>query len=291
MTERKKGIKEKAVLVRLIFRNGVRFTITDKPVTQEVEERHQTSKTGRYVKVLFKREAIQAIFDAENIAKNAHSRYTLPWFDSGIRILPVAMFDKYNAALNKAKEEYDKAITKFINGYDEIMEENKARLKEMFNAEDYPSKESAVMGFRLSASYFPIPDKDDFRIDASEAIVEGFKDQYEKDMKSYEMNAKSDVANRLNDSMSKLILKLSSADKKITDGALLKLSELLKDLKGLNVTGDTEINKAIKEVETNFAKETAEAFNVNPEYRAKKKAEAVAIVGRLETSFPRAIEF
>ena len=69
MTERKKSIKEKAVLVRLIFRNGVRFTITDKPVTQEVEERHQTSKTGRYVKVLFKREAIHAIFDAETIAK------------------------------------------------------------------------------------------------------------------------------------------------------------------------------------------------------------------------------
>ena len=291
MTERKKSIKEKAVLVKLNFRNGVGFTITDKPVTDEVAERHQAPKAGRYVKTLFKRGDLQAIYDAENIAKLAHSRYTLPWLDSGIRILPVTMFDKYGAALSTAVEKYNTAVALFADRYDEIMVENKERLKEMFNSSDYPTAFAARAGFRLSASYFPIPDKDDFRIDASEEVVEGFKVQYEKDMKTYEMNAKSDVAKRLSDSMAKLVVKLSSADKKITDGALLKLSELLKDLKGLNITGDKDITAAIKEVETNFAKETAEAFNANPEYRAQKKKEAIAIVGRLETNFPRAIEF
>lgn len=293
MTTAKKtsGIKEKAVLVKLNFRNGVGFTATDKPVTQEVEERHNTTKAGRYVKTLFRRNDIQAIFDAENIAKLAHSRYTLPWLDSGIRILPVAMFEKYNAAISKAISDYDVAVARFAERYDEIMEENKTRLKEMFNESDYPSKESAAIGFRLSVSYFPIPDKDDFRIDASDGIVSGFKIQYEKDMKEYEMNAKSDVADRLSRSMSKLLTKLGTDDKKITDNALLKFSELLKDLKGLNVTGDKGIAAAIKEAEMSFSKETAEALNSNASYRAQKKEEAQAIVTKLSSSFPRALEF
>jgi hypothetical protein len=291
MTERKKSIKEKAVLVKLNFRNGVGFTVTDNPVTEEVAVNHKTPKAGRYVKTLFKRENLQAIFDAENIAKLAHAKYTLPWLDSGIRILPVAMFDKYNEALSKAVTAYDSAVAVFADRYDEIMAENKERLREMFNKSDYPPASYVKTGFKLSVSYFPILDKDDFRIDASEAIIEGFKDQYVKDMKAYEMNATTDVAKRLGDSMARFVTKLSTADKKITDNALLKLSELLKDLKGLNVMGDKNITAAIKEVEMNFSKETAEAFNTNTEYRAKKKAAAVAIVRSLETNFPRALEF
>ena len=55
-TPKKVAIQEKAVLVTLNFSNGVSFTVTDKPVTQEVEEIHKTDKAGRYVKTLFRRD-------------------------------------------------------------------------------------------------------------------------------------------------------------------------------------------------------------------------------------------
>lgn len=293
MTAAKKAIQEKAVLVTLNFRNGVSFTITDQRVTKEVEEIHQTSNSGRYVKTLFRREDLQGIFDAENIAKRAYTKYTLPWFDDGVRILPIAMLDKYGKTIEEAKTAYNDAVKRFIDRWDEIMESNKERLKEkdMYNELDYPSKEAAAAGFRMSCRSFPIPDKDDFRIDASNTVVDGFRNQYARDLKEYEDNANSALAKRLGDSMASIIKKLSSADKKITDNALLKLSEMVKDLKGLNVTGDKNIAAAINDIEKNFAKETAEVFNANPELRSKKKEMALSIVGKLETNFPRALEF
>jgi len=291
MTAAKKAIQEKAVLVTLNFRNGVSFTVTDKPVTNEVEEIHKTSNSGRYVKTLFRRDDLQGIFDAENIAKRAHAKYTLPWFDDGVRILPIAMLDKYSKAIDEAKTAYDEAVKGFIGRWEDIMVSNKERLKEMYNELDYPSKESAAVGFRISTRSLPIPDKDDFRIDASDTVVNGFKNQYVKDMKEYEDNANSALAKRLGDSMASIIKKLSTADKKITDNALAKLFDMIQDLKGLNIMGDKNIAAAISDIEKNFVKETAEVFNANPEFRAKKKEAALSIVGKLETSFPRALEF
>lgn len=293
MTAAKKAIQEKAVLVTLNFRNGVSFTVTDKQVTKEVEEIHKTSNSGRYVKTLFMREDLQGIFDAENIAKRAHAKYTLPWFDDGVRILPIAMLDKYSKAIDEAKTAYNGAVKRFIDRWDEIMESNKERLKEkdMYNELDYPSKEAAAVGFRISTRSLPIPDKDDFRIDASDTVVNGFRNQYVKDMKEYEDNANSALAKRLGDSMASIIKKLSTADKKITDNALAKLSDMIQDLKGLNIMGDKNIAAAISDIEKNFVKETAETFNANPEFRAKKKEAALSIVGKLETNFPRALEF
>jgi len=284
-------LRQNAILVELNFRNGVGFTITDKPESEEVEKKHETKKAGRYVKFLFRREHLQKIFDAENIAKAVHARYTVAWLNSGLRVLPAPLIESYDQGVERAQVAYKEGVDWLIQNWDEIMEDNKIRLKAMFNPNDYPAKESVTDGFRLFVSTFPVPDKNDFQVDASDAVNKKLRDQFVSNVKEYEMNAQSDVAKRLGNSLGSMLEKLGSADKKIQDRTLLKMSELLIDLKALNITGNKIISDAIESAEKSFSKEVADVLNENTEYRAKKKAEATAIVDKLKKGFPRAIEF
>ena len=289
--EEAKTLKSKAVLVKLNVKYGIGFQVADTKATKEVEEKYGIQKAGRYVKNLFRHDDLSDVFEAVRIARRAHDRFTLPWLDAGVRILPVTMFDRYDAELKKAKEAFTKAVGEFIKKYNEVIELNKIRLSDLFDSLNYPSREAMEQGFRLWAGYFPMPDENDFTMTTSDKIMGNIRGQFNEDMKEYEYRAKFDVAERLGIAVKRLFDRLESADKKMRDGQLTKLVVLIEDLKGLNIMEDKGITELIDSVEKNFAKESAEYMNENADYRIKKKKEAQAILTKLEKSFPRAIEF
>ena len=283
-------LSRKAVLIKLNVNYEIGYSMIDKKATEEIDLSHKATKAGKFVKHLFQSDDLIEIRDAVRIAEKAHRRYTLKWLDSGIRILPVSVFDRHETEIKRANEAFQKAVNNFIENYDEIVERNKLRLGDL--ADDcYYSKKRVRDGLRLWVGYFPMPTEDDFRIDGNVAMVKSVKSQFSESLKEYEYRAKSEVAERLGIAVKRLFDRLNDADKKVKDGMLSKLVVLLGDLKDLNVTEDQNISDLITSVETSFAKESADFMSENADYRSKKKKEAEAIITKLTECFPRAIEF
>lgn len=113
----------------------------DKKVSGEVDAAKQTrTKAGNYHKNLFagtdKLEKVQSI--AGKI-RNWHLMQTLPWSDTGTRLLPMGNFFQYKQELSTMQNEFDVAVQDFIAAYPTLISAAAFQIGALFNRDDYPS--------------------------------------------------------------------------------------------------------------------------------------------------------
>lgn len=282
MTDSKVTLTEKAVLVHFTTKS-LGSTRIDKNISEEVEEKYKAETPGRYFKRLFRREDIKPIWTAVNKSKNLCYRYSLPWFDGNVRVMPVGLLEKFLVENGKIMKEYETAVNAFIEDYDNILDINKRRLNNLFNKDDYPTKDQAKESFAIRIGYMPLPDREDFRIAAPEEIVNQMKKKYDSNVKESEARAKSEVADRIYDTVQRLLDKLSKEDKPLRETAFSRIEPLVKNLRILNITEDAKIETVLKTMEKNFASEKADIINENASLRKQKKDEAKAVLEKVET--------
>lgn len=142
----------------------------DKRVTAQTNADHNAaSDAGRYNKALIASSALAKLVSAGNVARTIHYEKTLPWLDSGARILPAALYQDYTNAMRQARETFETAAAEFIADYPAFVADARIRLNGMFNASDYPDSNEIRRRFSFSTNLFPVPNASDFRVDISEA--------------------------------------------------------------------------------------------------------------------------
>ncbi len=281
-----KGINEKAILVQMKTEFISQSKKATKP-TQEIEEKHKVQNAGAFFKSLFDRKVFKDINTARNMAYNAHQRMSLPWMDSNIRILPISLFEKYTAAVNKHIEAADNAVKVFAENYDEIIESNKDRLSDLFNINDYPSRASLLSEFKVYVNYFPVPTSDTFSALATNSeAMSSLKSKYNAEMTEFENNAKSEIAVRLDVALRNVVTRLEAQDKKVQDRLLTKIIGVISELKALNFSGDNTLGNLLKDVEMSLSKENGTTLSENNTLRKKKANETRDLIGKIEESFP-----
>ena len=238
---------------------------------------------GEFDKKVFKQLGL-----AWNIADKIHTKMSLPWISNRIRILPTTLLEQYNDEMAKAKKMYKNAVSEFVENYESIVETNKNRLGDLFNASDYPSKECVASAFQININYFPIPTQEDFRINAPENLVNMLKNKYQQEMATFGENAKNEVATRLDLALSNVIQKLDKTDRKVQERLLIKIIAVVNELRPLNITGDADLNSIMKEIEIKIGKENATTLSENEDLRKKKSMEIKTLIEKLESSFPEA---
>lgn len=133
-----KSLSEKAIQFNLTI-SGWSATKLDKKVTREVEESHNAKDAGRFNKILIAKKDLEKLKSIAQAARAFHYEQTLPWTDSGGRLLPAANYFEYVNKQRVFKQEYELAVEDFIAIYPELKKDAKLRLNGMFNENDYPS--------------------------------------------------------------------------------------------------------------------------------------------------------
>ena len=83
----------------------------DKDITDDVLMQHQAQRdSGAFNKRLLAKEQIANIRQIAGAARNRHYELTLPWAQDGARILPAAMFAKYDKEMRALKGEFEIAV-------------------------------------------------------------------------------------------------------------------------------------------------------------------------------------
>jgi hypothetical protein len=224
----------------------------DKNVSKEIDiNKRTTTKAGNYNKhILAGSDHLEAITKLAGEIREWHTRQTLPWSDTGTRLLPMNNFFDYKHQLGVYEVEFQTRVNNFISEYPNIITVMAYRLGQLFDRSEYPDAHKIATKFNMKYTIMPVPEVNDFRIDVEEAIRDEMRAEYEKAYGTRVEAAMQDAWSRLHVTLEHMIDRLSGEDKKIFRNSLIENAlELTSLLTKLNVTKDPKLEEARKALE------------------------------------------
>ena len=141
-------------------------------------------------------------------ARNIHYSMTMPWSDSGMRLLPTTVYFKYHQQMTQLQNEFDRLVEAFLNAYDWEVVQAQTKLGNLFHRDEYPTAESLRDKFSFRMSYIPLPDAGDWRVDMEREAQDELKSQYEEFYQKQVNNAMGDLWDRMHKQLIKLVAQL-----------------------------------------------------------------------------------
>lgn len=273
-----KNLSEKSLLVGLVISQWSARKF-DRKATSEVNSTHNTNDAGRFNKLLIAKEGLKAIEQISNKARTFHYENTLPWSDSGERLLPAQNYMEYVQRFNELKSEFNSAVSAFINDYPQMIEDAKANLNGLFNAGDYPN--DIHERFKMRVSFMPVPDVADFRIDLSEVEISRLSQDIEHEMNERFATAQNSIYERIKDQLSKMYERLSDESNTFKNSLFENMRDLVDLLPRLNVSNDANISKMCKELATLYV--DPQVVRNSTSIRATKANEVRAALSKIDS--------
>lgn len=242
-------MKDNALLVNLTISqwSGRKF---DHKVTGEVNEAHDTHDAGRFTKLLVAKKSLAPIVSAAGSLRTFHYFHTLPWGDNGDRLLPSAKYMDYMKKAGELKREFDSEVTQFVEDYDQALRESQNRLKDLYNASDYPTTDQIRNKFGVHFGFSPLPQLD-FRLDlVTETQLDEIKSSILSDMEMRHKQAISDLFSRAHDCIKRVIETLSEEGKVFRNSLVTNIERLVEALPALNYTNDSTLTEITDKMRT-----------------------------------------
>jgi hypothetical protein len=253
----------------------------DKNVSKEIDiNKRTTTKAGNYNKhILAGSDQLDAITKLAGEVREWHARQTLPWSDTGTRLLPMENFFAYKDQLRIYEDEFESRVNKFINEYPNIITVMAYRLGQLFDRSEYPDASKIASKFKMRYTIMPVPEVNDFRIDVEEAIRDEMRKEYEQAYESRVETAMQDAWARLHGTLEHMVDRLSGEDKKIFRNSLIENAlELTSLLTKLNVTKDPKLEQARQALEQSLVGVTPDELRTSVGAREEVLARVTEIM-------------
>lgn len=163
-------------------------------------------------KLLANSDTLQAIQRHVTATRSMHVNMTMPWSNSGLRLLPTAQYFKYNQAMSDMQNEFEKLTHEFLRSYNDEVIDVQLKLGDLFSHDDYPTVESLERKFAFRTNYMPIPDAGDFRVDVGNEAIRELREEYATFYKRQYDTAMNDVWTRLHKTLTNMSERLDYVD-------------------------------------------------------------------------------
>jgi len=274
-------ISDKAMIVILNIRTWSARKY-DRDISKEIEAIHESGDAGRYNKLLIERDAVNRIVKMASEARNYHYENTLPWLDTGGRLLPATNYFNYMEKIRLLKDEFEKEVTDFLDTYLELKEEAQDRLNDMYHEDDYPSIEKLSAKYSFKTQIMPVPTADDFRVNLNEEEIEVIKESIEEQLRKSTAMAMQDLWKRLFEVVQHMVERLSKQKNKFKDSLVGNITEICDILPKLNVTDDLALNAAAAQIKERLTVYDPQTLRDNKEARSETAIEAQKILDKMK---------
>lgn len=173
---------------------------------------------------------------------------TLPWSDSGLRLLPTVNFMTFTAKMGEYEEEFNTMVNDFVQTYPTLITAQAMALGDMFKRDEYPTAQAIAEKFRFRVGYMPVPTAGDFRVDVGNEAQAELKQQLEKLQAERVETAMADVRARLGEHLRRMSDRLAVdvingevKTRRFHDSLVSGALELCDIVKSLNVVGDANL--------------------------------------------------
>lgn len=211
-------------------------------------------------------------------ARNAHYAMTMPWSDLGMRLCPTTKYidtNGYERTMTGLQTEFFRLTEAFLNAYDWEIQNSQLKLGSLFNAEEYPSRDSLASKFKFRFVAIPLPDAGDWRLDIGNEAAASMREQYEKFYGEQLTKAMNDVWERAHEALTKMSERLDYADdttkKVFRDTLVTNVQEIVDLLGSMNITDDPAMADAHRRLDAAMQGITPDALREDAYLRAQTK--------------------
>jgi hypothetical protein len=255
----------------------------DKKASQDVTSQNNADKgvANVHKKLLGDCAELDAVQKFTANARNVHYAMTMPWSDTGWRLLPTSIYFKYVQEMTGWQAEYQQLVQNFLDAYSWEIQNAQLKLGALFNADEYPTADSLTSKFRFKMNYMPLPDAGDWRVSIGDETEQALRSQYEGYYKTQLQAAMGDVWKRAHDALTKMSERLDYADdntrKVFRDSLVTNVHDMIELLGACNVTGDPVMSAAQRDLDEAMRGITPDALREDAYLRAETKRQVDAV--------------
>lgn len=244
-----RSLHERAMLVRSTISRWYGTGVDEEVVAELREAKGATGEIGSFTKRYMTRDRLRKVNQVTAEARKYHKQMTLPWGDSGMRLLNVTQFFDYKRKMSAYERDFYLAVEEFLREYPAAIEAQRERLGGMWRESDYPSVEAMRHRFRFSVLVEPLPTSDDFRVKLSGDEAAEIKREYENEIRVRMKGAVKDVFERVQEAVQEVQEKLRDPNAGLRDSSFDALRKLVASLPQLNaVVQDPHVAQLGKEI-------------------------------------------
>ena len=183
-----------------------------------------------------------------------HYRLTMPWDDTGTRLLPTKALLDYKTAMNRYGAEFDRLVEAFLDKYDVLVAAAAFQLGTLFDRGEYLLRDQVAKRFSMDTAMMPMPVSGDFRLDIESEVQRDLVKQFDERMERQLAAANQDAWTRLHEVLTRMSTRLATDEEGkrqiFRDTTVTNAEELCELLTKLNVTNDPALEKARYQLET-----------------------------------------
>jgi len=191
---------------------------------------------------------LKRVTDFVALTRNEFYRLTLPWSDSGQRLVPMMQFFELKKWINESEITFNQLVSEFLRDYPTLISAQAFQLGALFDRNEFPDVEDIATKFRFKVGFLPLPSTGDFRIDAPNEVIADMQKEYEVMFAERIEQVNQDLWTRLHDTLKHMSDRLgydtTGKAKIFRDSMVENAVELCDMLKRLNVSNDPKLEKA-----------------------------------------------
>ena len=259
----------------------------DRQASNHVAVHHDASASaGRYNKRLLPKAAFAALTATMSSTRSSHYENSLPWDDQGSRLLTVANYEHYTELLDGLRERMVRERARFIEDYDDNIDQARLDLGRLFRIEDYPSKEALQGKFGIRYRIVPVLDADHFMAKLASADTERVKRDIEGQIEERLHDAVGDLYRRLGEAVERVSERLCEDDEGkplvFRDTMISNIRDLIDVVPRLNIFGDDRLASLCEQVKDRIAHADPATLRPSPQFdpnvRRQVKRDADALL-------------
>ena len=253
-------------------------TATDEVVHNKKAGAKDAARVNKHL--LAGRNELDVIQKHVNAVRTYVYTQTMPWSDSGQRLLPTAQFIEFNKRMDQENDKFWQLVNDFVDVYPSLITAQAMALGDMFNRNDFPTQQEIAAKFDFSVGFLPVPTFGDFRIDVGNAAQAELQDKLNKLTEDRVEAAMQDVRERLATHLKRMQDRLTvdyingeAVTRKFHNSLVDSAFELCDMVKALNIVNDPDLESARKSLEFALvgvdAKELRDNMHVRTEVKSK----------------------
>jgi hypothetical protein len=263
-------LSERAMLVRV---SGSQWTgrKKDKSITKDVcKVKDAQQDAGSWWTYLVPPSELKPITRARFYCFHVYFRYTLPWLDGGLRILPSAMFLEYSKEMRKAIADHNKAVSEFLKRYPKLVGEARGRLGNLLDGQHLPDVREIRTKFAVNQQLLPMPSVNDFRADVGNEEIEEVKKQITASLTELTEKAMSSLWDELAELVGKIADTMGEPKKVFRDSLIQNLKDFCELVPKMNLVDDNRLEQIRKDTVKRLA--NLKPDNLRHDKKDRKKA-------------------
>ena len=260
----------------------------DKRASQDVTDQNNAKKgvANVFKSLLSDNDDLIAITKLVTRIRDTHAAMTMPWSNSGLRLLPTRQFFKYQEVMTALRDEFYKLVEAFLNKYEDAVIDVQILLGDLYSRDDYPTLEELRRKFNLSIQYTDVP-TGDFRVALPQEAIDELKSSMTASFQNNFEVAMNDIWHRAHKFLKRMSERLDYSDgetKKIfRDTLVTNVTDMIELLRVCNVTGSSQMNTMADRLEEAMSGVTPDALREDDYFRAETKAAVDQAIAALPT--------